>query len=185
MDTSLDASRKAFPQTQWSAIAAAADSEPDVRRQGLEMLCRRYWRPLYQTVRIAWAKSNEDAKDLTQAFLLQLFENEEKLKDFDRHAKELESRLNEAARTQDNVNDEKVKLQEAVAKVESEHSRQLETWRRKLNLVRNDMEGRINSLQTELDAVRGENAAMKSAGPVGWLRRLTGGDKPQPPAPPR
>jgi DNA-directed RNA polymerase specialized sigma24 family protein len=45
-----------------------------VRRQGLSELCLRYWKPIYSCIRIGWAKTNEDAKDLTQAFLLWLLE---------------------------------------------------------------------------------------------------------------
>jgi RNA polymerase sigma factor (sigma-70 family) len=39
-------------------------------------LCRRYWRPVYAYARISWARSNEDAKDLTQAFFAWLLEGE-------------------------------------------------------------------------------------------------------------
>jgi RNA polymerase sigma factor (sigma-70 family) len=35
-----------------------------------------YWKPIYSYVRLAWAKGNEEAKDLTQAFLLWLLEGE-------------------------------------------------------------------------------------------------------------
>jgi RNA polymerase sigma factor (sigma-70 family) len=42
----------------------------------LSTLCRRYWKPVYGYIRVAWAKSNEDAKDLTQAFFLWLLEAE-------------------------------------------------------------------------------------------------------------
>jgi len=43
-------------------------------RSGFETLCRRYWRPVYYAIRYGWGKSNEDAKDLTQAFFLWLLE---------------------------------------------------------------------------------------------------------------
>jgi RNA polymerase sigma factor (sigma-70 family) len=49
----------------------------------MEKLSRRYWRPVYQFVRIAWAKSNDDAKDLTQAFFLWLLEGDEVLKKYE------------------------------------------------------------------------------------------------------
>lgn len=42
----------------------------------LEDLCRRYWRPVYAYVRISWGRSNEDAKDLTQAFFAWILEGE-------------------------------------------------------------------------------------------------------------
>ena len=45
-------------------------------REALEDLCARYWKPVYSYVRAAWAKSNEDAKDLAQAFFLWLLDGE-------------------------------------------------------------------------------------------------------------
>ena len=33
-----------------------------------------YWRPVYKFVRIRWKRSNEDAKDLTQAFFIHVME---------------------------------------------------------------------------------------------------------------
>lgn len=44
--------------------------------RSLETLCARYWKPVYSYIRIAWAKSNEDAKDLTQAFFAWLVEED-------------------------------------------------------------------------------------------------------------
>jgi RNA polymerase sigma-70 factor (ECF subfamily) len=52
---------------------AGADS-PETRRRALEELCGRYWKPVYCYIRSRWAKSNEDAKDLTQGFFLSLVE---------------------------------------------------------------------------------------------------------------
>ena len=40
------------------------------RREGLERLCRLYWKPVYYYIRWKWSKNREDTKDLTQAFLL-------------------------------------------------------------------------------------------------------------------
>jgi RNA polymerase sigma-70 factor (ECF subfamily) len=42
--------------------------------QALEALCRRYWKPVYHYLRTVLARSNDDAKDLTQAFFLSLLE---------------------------------------------------------------------------------------------------------------
>lgn len=42
----------------------------------MEELCVRYWKPVYTYVRIVWAKSNEDSKDLTQAFFAWLLEGD-------------------------------------------------------------------------------------------------------------
>jgi RNA polymerase sigma-70 factor (ECF subfamily) len=71
-DTSLGGDQKEFPQTLWDILSRARDSNAGVRRDGLEELCRQYWKPVYRYVRVAWAKTNEDAKDLTQAFFLWL-----------------------------------------------------------------------------------------------------------------
>ncbi|HLF92825.1 MAG TPA: sigma-70 family RNA polymerase sigma factor [Planctomycetota bacterium] len=68
-DTSLGGSQKDFPKTAWELIAGPG-------RAGLEELCRRYWKPVYHYLRVGWARSNEDAKDLTQAFFLWLVEEE-------------------------------------------------------------------------------------------------------------
>src|SRR4029077_20163367 len=44
--------------------------------RSLDTLCARYWKPVYSYIRIAWAKSNEDAKDLTQAFFAWLLQED-------------------------------------------------------------------------------------------------------------
>ncbi len=75
-DTSLGGERREFPQTLWDILSRARDSNADTRREGLEDLCRQYWKPIYRYVRVAWAKTNEDAKDLTQAFFLWLTEGD-------------------------------------------------------------------------------------------------------------
>ena len=63
-----------FPPTSWSLILGIRDSSTASRQQAMESLCRRYWKPVYCFVRRAWAKNTDDAKDLTQAFFLQLLE---------------------------------------------------------------------------------------------------------------
>jgi len=65
-----------FPVTSWSLIQGIQDSGTIVRREALESLCRRYWSPVYHYVRRAWAKSPEDAQDLTQAFFLRILEGD-------------------------------------------------------------------------------------------------------------
>jgi RNA polymerase sigma factor (sigma-70 family) len=61
-DTSIGGSGRAFPETGGD-------------RPSLETLCARYWKPVYAYLRGAYAKSNEEAKDLTQAFFLRLLED--------------------------------------------------------------------------------------------------------------
>lgn len=73
-DTSLGGQEKAFPQTT-QGILARFGSSGDYRG-GVELLAQRYWKPVYAYVRARWAKSNEDAKDLTQAFFLGLLEDD-------------------------------------------------------------------------------------------------------------
>lgn len=70
-DTSLGGGQGGFPDTTWGLISRVRGDPP---REAVELLCSRYWKPVYRYVRIAWAKNNEDAKDLTQAFLLWLLE---------------------------------------------------------------------------------------------------------------
>lgn len=70
-DTSVGSGGQEFPQTTWGLVSRI-HKEHEKRQEGLETLCRRYWKPIYTYVRRAWRKSNEDAKDLTQAFFLWL-----------------------------------------------------------------------------------------------------------------
>jgi len=55
-------------------VQRACDPSTTVRQEGLNDLCRRYWKPVYYHLRVGWAKSNDAAKDLTQAFFLWLVE---------------------------------------------------------------------------------------------------------------
>lgn len=71
-DTSLGGAGVNFGETVWGMIERARDAAPEVRQAGLDELARSYWKPVYHYLRVAWAKSNEDAKDLTQAFFLWL-----------------------------------------------------------------------------------------------------------------
>jgi RNA polymerase sigma-70 factor (ECF subfamily) len=72
----LGGEAREFPETRWSLVARMKDSATMTRREALEGLCRRYWKPVYHYARMAWSKSSEDAKDLTQAFFLSLLEGE-------------------------------------------------------------------------------------------------------------
>src|ERR1043166_1008719 len=68
-DTTLGGAGKAFPETSIGFAGGLRDGG------SLEGLPKRYWKPGYSYIRIAWAKSNEDAKDLTQEFFLWLLED--------------------------------------------------------------------------------------------------------------
>jgi RNA polymerase sigma-70 factor (ECF subfamily) len=71
-DTSIGGPSVNFADTAWGMVERARDASPQIRQVGLEELARKYWKPVYHYLRVAWAKSNEDAKDLAQAFFLWL-----------------------------------------------------------------------------------------------------------------
>jgi len=70
-DTSMGGPQAAFPSTLWSELL---DSNESDRRARFDHLAQTYWKPVYVYIRTAWRKSNEDAKDLTQAFFAQMME---------------------------------------------------------------------------------------------------------------
>jgi RNA polymerase sigma-70 factor (ECF subfamily) len=75
-DTTLGGSASRLPETVPDLISRAGAESPETRRRALEELCGRYWKPVYCYIRVRWAKSNEDAKDLTQGFFLALVEGD-------------------------------------------------------------------------------------------------------------
>lgn len=75
-DTSLGGLSKDFPRTTGGFLDRIRDRFGPEGRAGLEELCRRYWKPVYFFIRTGWAKSNDDAKDLAQAFFAWLMETD-------------------------------------------------------------------------------------------------------------
>jgi RNA polymerase sigma-70 factor (ECF subfamily) len=75
-DTSMGGTGASFPTTVWDLVDRARSATPDGARAALEDLIRMYWKPAYRYIRRSWAKSNEDAKDLTQGFFLELVEKD-------------------------------------------------------------------------------------------------------------
>ena len=74
--TELGGPDRDFPRT-------SAELQAALRRPGpaaMESLARRYWKPVYHFLRLSFRKSNEEAKDLAQAFFLWLLERELLLK---------------------------------------------------------------------------------------------------------
>ncbi len=65
-----------FPATRHSAVLAAQSTDLVERERGLAMLVETYWRPTYKYLRIRFRESNEDAKDLTQAFFTRALEKD-------------------------------------------------------------------------------------------------------------
>ena len=76
LDTSLGGDGRRFPSTRPDWVARFQDPSRSDYRTALEDLCRCYWKPVYTYARLSWAQSNEDAKDLTQAFFAWLLEGE-------------------------------------------------------------------------------------------------------------
>jgi DNA-directed RNA polymerase specialized sigma24 family protein len=63
-----------FPTTQWTLLARASLNGESSARQALEELCKKYWTPLHQFIRLRGYEETE-AQDLTQEFLLHLVEH--------------------------------------------------------------------------------------------------------------
>lgn len=61
--------------TRWSIILGARDPDDPAHLESWNRLVAIYWRPVYRSIRHNWAKSVEEAKDLTQEFFSTLFES--------------------------------------------------------------------------------------------------------------
>lgn len=73
-DTLIGGHHEGFPVTQASAIVAAASEDEQMRARAYRTIITAYWKPTYKYVRVKWHRSNEDAKDLTQAFFTKVME---------------------------------------------------------------------------------------------------------------
>ena len=62
-----------FPTTHWSVVLAGANSANPESRRALELLCRRYWYPIYAHARFL-GHGPDPAQDLTQGFFAYLLE---------------------------------------------------------------------------------------------------------------
>ena len=60
--------------TRHSLIQAAASQGPPAR-DALDAIISAYWKPAYKHVRIQWNRTNDQAKDLVQAFFAALLED--------------------------------------------------------------------------------------------------------------
>ena len=70
---SFSSEQSGFATTQWSVVLRAAQPDDSSARLALELLCRRYWFPLYAFARRR-VSSVAEAQDLTQEFFLRLLE---------------------------------------------------------------------------------------------------------------
>jgi RNA polymerase sigma factor (sigma-70 family) len=75
-DTRIGGASRSFPTTRRSAILGSCSPSVEERRQALDTIVAAYWKPVYAYVRFKWRQSNEDAKDLTQAFFARAMEKE-------------------------------------------------------------------------------------------------------------
>ena len=76
VDTSMGGSQSRFPETRRSAVIDFNSGDPARRECAAEALISAYWKPVYKYIRVRWRRSNEDAKDLTQAFFARAFEKD-------------------------------------------------------------------------------------------------------------
>jgi RNA polymerase sigma factor (sigma-70 family) len=67
-ETEMGGAAHRFPETSWSILGRLRGENSDERRQALQRLIHRYWKPVYCVIRRSWGKTNEEAKDLTQDF---------------------------------------------------------------------------------------------------------------------
>jgi RNA polymerase sigma-70 factor (ECF subfamily) len=75
-DTAIQSGQSQFPPTAWSLLERLRDPKDPRVRAYLDRMVAAYWRPVYKFVRVSWKRSNEDAKDLTQAFFIHLMEGD-------------------------------------------------------------------------------------------------------------
>ena len=75
-DTSIGGGHSQFPPTAWDLLERLRDPRDPRAQADLSRMIEVYWRPVYRFVRLAWKRSNEDAKDLTQAFFIHLMEGD-------------------------------------------------------------------------------------------------------------
>ncbi len=65
--TDMGGTREAFLTTHWSVIEDAGSDDEDKNRALIDLLLKRYWKPVYCYLRRK-GYGNEEAKDLTQRF---------------------------------------------------------------------------------------------------------------------
>ncbi len=73
-DTAIGGAGRRFPTTPRSAILGVRSDDPVLRARAFTSLVRAYWKPSYKRIRLRWRKTNEEAKDLTQAFFARSLE---------------------------------------------------------------------------------------------------------------
>ena len=64
-----------FPTTDWGVFAQLHNSNPEAKRVALDILARRYWKPVFIFLKYT-GHDEESAKDLTQAFFADWIEKD-------------------------------------------------------------------------------------------------------------
>ncbi|HPY90485.1 MAG TPA: hypothetical protein PLE92_04475 [Lentisphaeria bacterium] len=73
--TEIGGKAKNFPTTQWDVLRAMRECTPELKRQLLDGLMSRYWKPLYYFLRCQ-GQDYEAAKDLVQGFFTACIERD-------------------------------------------------------------------------------------------------------------
>ncbi|MBI1848889.1 MAG: sigma-70 family RNA polymerase sigma factor [Planctomycetes bacterium] len=73
-ETQMGGPNGSFPVTHHSIIVDVRSGDSGVRRAAFDALVATYWKPVYKCLRVKWRVSNDDAKDLTQAFFARALE---------------------------------------------------------------------------------------------------------------
>src|SRR5262245_50952047 len=73
-NTTMGGTGPTFPETRQDLLACLQGSDEASSRTALGVLARHYWKAVYLYVRVSWATTNEDGKDLTQGFFAWLLE---------------------------------------------------------------------------------------------------------------
>ena len=63
-----------FPSTLWTEVLALQTGDPDSRRDRLQNLILRYWKPVYWAIRADGHFREDEARDLTQEFFIRILE---------------------------------------------------------------------------------------------------------------
>ena len=75
-ETEMGGSVPSFPTTRPSFVARLRSDSAEERAWAADRLVRSYWKPVYKYLRLRFRKSDQDAKDLTQAFLTRALEKD-------------------------------------------------------------------------------------------------------------
>lgn len=75
-ETNMGGPDRALSETATDMVSGLQSPPGDRYTAAFDLFCKNYWKPVYAYIRTAWAKGNEEAKDLTQAFFLWLTESD-------------------------------------------------------------------------------------------------------------